>query len=379
MNRQQLAGVLGVSILLCGMARAEHIVTFAAPGAGSGSGQGTFVAGITDAGLVAGIVVDSNNVSHGYLRSPEGKFEVFDPPGTAYLSGGGTTLIGVNEKGAAVGYYIDATETIRAFLRSPDGKYTTFEAPGACPGNLPDGCHGSGAWNINASGVAVGPYEDTSGNFVAHTFIRTPDGKFTTFEVPGSSMEAGQGTLPASFSGLNQFGAITGLYYDSNNTFHGYLRHPNGTFVDFEAPGADLITPYNGTFPSSLNNAGTITGYYVDSEHVYRGFLRETDGKMSTFDAPGADTTADAYHGTFPESINFAGAVTGYVIDEQHVVRGWIREKDGGFTEFDAPGADLKPGDYNGTFPVSNNANGAVTGNYLDAKGVAYGFVRYPE
>ena len=162
---------------------------------------------------------------------------MFDAPGAGTSAGEGTTLIGLNLEGAAVGYYIDANETFHAFLRSSHGKYTTFEAPGACPGNIPSGCHGSGAWDINAFGVVVGPYEDTSGNYVAHTFIRTPDGKFTTFAVPGSSMEAGQGTLPSSFSGLNQFGAITGLYYDANNTFHGYLRYPNGTFVDFEAPG----------------------------------------------------------------------------------------------------------------------------------------------
>jgi hypothetical protein len=72
-------------------------------------------------------------------------------------------------------------------------------------------------------------------------------------------MEAGQGTLPAGFSGLNVWGAITGVYYDANNGFHGYLRTPEGNFITFEAPGADITIPFNGTFPNSINDAG---GYY---------------------------------------------------------------------------------------------------------------------
>ena len=97
---------------------------------------------------------------------------------------------------------------------------------------------------------------------------------------------------------------------------------------------------------------------------------------MLTFDAPGADMTAGAYNGTSPESINFFGSITGYVIDEKHVVHGWVREDDGKITTFDAPGADLTPGAYNGTIPFSNNAEGAITGYYTDANGAAHGFVR---
>lgn len=99
---------------------------------------------------------------------------------------------------------------------------------------------------------------------------------------------------------------------------------------------------------------------------------------MLTFDAPGADMTAGAYNGTFPESIIFFGAVTGYVVDEKHVVHGRIRREDRKITMFDAPGADLTAGAYNGTFPFSNNVEGAITGYYTDANGAAHGFVRLP-
>ena len=49
------------------------------------------------------------------------------------------------------------------------------------------------------------------------------------------------------------------------------------------------------------------------------------------------------------------------------------------FLTFDAPGADTKPGDNNGTYPTGINAWGAVSGNYVDASNVLHGFLRSPE
>jgi predicted membrane protein len=378
MDRQPLIRLFSMSALLCGVALAQKTVTFTVPGSGAAANQGTFVAGVNDAGLIAGYILDTHNVNHGFVRSPSGKLDVFDAPGAGTASGEGTTVIGLNLQGTTAGYYIDANQTFHAFLRSSNGKYTTFEAPGACTGTIPTGCHGSGAWDINAFGIAVGPYEDTSGNYVAHTFIRFPNGYITTFAVPGSSMQAGQGTLPASLTGLNQYGAITGLYYDANNTFHSYLRSPNGKFVDFEAPGADLVSPYSGTFAESLNDFGTIAGYYADNHQVLHGFVRSSDGKFTTFDAPGADMTPGAFNGTFAYSNNFFGKVTGFVIDGNQVVHGFVRGDDGSITNFDVPGADQTPGIYNGTYPYSINVEGAIAGNYTDINGASHGFLRYP-
>ena len=381
MNRQHVTSGIAITVLLCGMARAQRITTFNVSEAGTASGQGTFVSGINELGEVAGNYVDSNNVSHSFLRAPDGKITTFDPPGTeqTYYAGfNGSAALGLNAEGTAVGYTTDANLVVHAYLRTRDGKFKIWDWPGACVTTQNVGCHGSGAWNINDFGVVVGPYEDTSGGFVAHTGIRLPDGKFTTFAVPGSSMQAGQGTLPSTFSGLNQLGEITGLYYDANNTFHGYLRSANGKFADIEVADADVTTPYAGTFPNSLNDFGTIAGEYLNRSDVARGFLRTLDGKISTFDAPGADQTAGSYNGTFPESVNFFGSVTGYVIDEKHVLHGWTRSKEGKFTTFDAPGADLTPGDYNGTVALSNNGAGAIAGEYFDINGVTHGFIRCP-
>jgi len=301
-----------------------HFTEFDAPGADPVVG-GTYPELINDLGVVLGYDIDTNGVSHGFLRTADGRFTTIDAPGANTGASPGTFARSFNLEGVVVGGYYDANNFTRGFRRAPDGSFTTFVAPGECTTNLGTGCHGTGAWNINIFGVIVGPYEDNSGNFVEHTFIRFPDGTFTTFAVPGSSMEAGQGTGPASSSGLNDAGAITGNYYDANNVFHGYLRYPNGSFIKFEAPGADTTDAYYGTFPESLNNFGAIAGYYLDSNGVYHGFLRNPDGAFATFEAPGADTNAGDYNGTFPISISSSGAITGYYVDASNVFHGFLR------------------------------------------------------
>lgn len=301
-----------------------HFTQFDAPGADPVAG-GTYPELINDRGVVLGYDIDTNGVSHGFLRTADGNFTTIDAPGANTGASPGTFARSFNLEGVVVGGYYDADNFVRGFRRAPDGSFTTFVAPGECNTNLATGCHGTGAWNINIFGVIVGPYEDSNGNFVAHTYIRFPNGTFTTFSVPGSSTEAGQGTLPAYSSGLNDAGAITGNYYDGNNVFHGYLRYPTGTFIKFEAPGADTTDAYYGTFPQSLNTFGAIAGYYLDSNGVYHGFLRKPNGAFATFEAPEADTNAGDFNGTFPISISSSGAITGYYIDASNVFHGFLR------------------------------------------------------
>ena len=101
-------------------------------------------------------------------------------------------------------------------------------------------------------------------------------------------------------------------------------------FISFDAPGAGT-GPYQGTgcfyydCYGLINNLGEITGYYLDANNVYHGYLRSPDGKFLTFDAPSADLTANDFNGTFPVSLNDWGVVTGYYIDKNNVVHGFVR------------------------------------------------------
>jgi len=107
----------------------------------------------------------------------------------------------------------------------------------------------------------------------------------TTIDVPGAVW-----TLSVS---INAAGAIAGSYSD-DIAYHGFLRDRNGNFTTYDAPGQSLIEP------KCINPGGTVTGNY--SGH---GFLRAPDGTFTTFDVP------VAINGTFPISINTAGAITG--------------------------------------------------------------------
>ena len=72
---------------------------------------------------------------------------------------------------------------------------------------------------------------------------------------------------------LNDAGTIEGVYIDSNNVYHGFLRAAGGTFTTFDVPGAGT-GPGQGTSPYCNNARDAITGFYVDTNNTWHGFLR---------------------------------------------------------------------------------------------------------
>ena len=357
-------------LTMIGQANAQKIITFDAPGAGTGSGQGTGCFAYTDCsvlinnwGAITGYYLDANNVFHGFLRSPEGTFTNFEAPGSdtnpndfngtlpnaindagaitgiyydvqnvghgflrspegAYVTvdvpGGSqfTNPIAINLEGAVVGYYVDRNGVVRAFLRRPDGTFETWSAPGA---------QATGAYNINVFGTIVGHYRNS--HSVGHGLVRSPQGKLTTFDVPGAGTASGQGTeCPGCSVGFNLFGAAAGLYIDGNNIVHGFMRSPLGEITTFDPPGESAVYGlgcYNDC-AIGLNDWGAITSSYLDANNVYHGFLRSPEGTFIAFDAPGADTTPNDFSGTFPYSINDLGVITGYYIDANNVNHGFL-------------------------------------------------------
>jgi hypothetical protein len=297
--------------------------TFQAPGADTSPFNGTSPASINDFGVITGSYADATGFSHGFLRSPDGKFTSFDVPGAG---GYGTTPIALNLEGAVVGYYTDANFLFHAFLRNPEGKFTTFVGPSSCDTNGSQGCFGTAAFNINLFGTIAAGYEDNSGNFVGHGIVRSPKGEITTYEVPGAGEGSYQGTgCPGCALGLNQWGAIAGIYFDANSVQHGFVRNPKGEFRSFDAPGAGTGVNQGTGCPSdcpvSINDWGAITGVYIDSNDVFHGYLRSPAGKFATIDPKGSAFT-------FPVGINDAGVITGQFIDANGVYHGFIRIPD---------------------------------------------------
>jgi len=288
--------------------------TFDAPGADTTAGDfnGTLPSSINDSGAITGSYYDTNGFGHGFVRSPDGKFTSFDVPGAG---GYGSVPQAINFEGAVVGLYTDSNFSFHAFLRTPDGKYKKWIGPDACTGNGADGCYGSGASNINAFGTIAGGYNDR--NFVHHGLMRTRAGKLIAYNVPGAQATG----CPGCNSGLNQWGTIAGTYSDANSVNHGYLRSSDGTFTTFDVPGAGT-DPDEGTgcpsdCPTSLNDFGAVTGTYIDTNFVLHGYLRNPDGSIVTVDP--LDTIF-----TWSSGINDFGAVAGYYADSNSVFHGFV-------------------------------------------------------
>jgi hypothetical protein len=308
------------------------ITTFDEPDAdATGFLNGTFPNGIDDAGEITGTYADTSGQRHAFVRSPDGKsYTTIDPPSSRYTAG-----IALNLEGTVVGYYSPSVGTDQSYLRYPGGSYETWSGKGQCETAISPTipCYGGGSFGINVFGTVSGVYQDTSG--VSHGLVRSPDGKLTSYDAPGAGTGPGQGTgCPGCSRPINLWGAIAGYYIDAKFAGHGYLRSPDGKIVTFDVPGENPT--YGIGCPSDcsvgLNDLGAITGYFLDANFRYRGYLRTPDGEVITFDAPGAGTQPTYggcllgffCQGTYPVSINDAGVIAGYYVDANFTAHGFL-------------------------------------------------------
>ena len=306
--------------------------------------------------------------------------EIFDVPGAGTSAGQGSNPWGISAQGTIVGWYVVGDYALHGFLRTHQGDFTTFDASGAGV----DASQGIFPVAINAKGEIVGAYLDAG--FVFHGFLRTPKGEFIQTDDLLAGTNPGTGTRVVD---INSAGSITGWSDDSFNTNHIFIRDARRGTTEFYAPGAGKGDGQGTFMPTfyGINPAGAITGWYVDSNNVMHGYLRAPDGTFTPFDAPGAGTDSSVCAGapaapgappwlvgTQAGSLNPEGAVVGQYVDTNCVIHGFLRGADGSITQFDAPGAGTGAGQ--GTSSVSNNPAGEVTGYYLDRSNVYHGFVR---
>ena len=73
---------------------------------------------------------------------------------------------------------------------------------------------------------------------------------------------------------MNDAGTITGRYNAANNSFHAYVRSPDGKITTFEAPGAGTGS-FQGTSGGNINPAGEISGVWVDATLARHGYVRD--------------------------------------------------------------------------------------------------------
>jgi hypothetical protein len=352
-----------------------RIIKFDVSGAGTAAGQGTMPIGIVQGGWLMGEYIDASDVSHAFLRAPNGKITKFDAPGAGTGAGQGTVDVwGMNPALEIVGTYLDSNNLYHCFLRSPDGTFTTIDAPGASTGAF----QGTECESVNSAGVIQGDYADANSTY--HGFVRTRDGTFTTFDAPGVPTGVAQGIYPAIFSGINPQGATVGGFLDSNYVIHGYLRAADGSITQIDNPNAGPNS-FQGTFITGINPEGEINGFYIDANAVYHGFLLARHGAVTPVDVPGSGTGTNQGTDASPfisafGGINPAGTITGFYVDQNSTYHGYLRTAHGHIVTFDVAGATT--GNFQGTLPLNINPEGEVTGWYVDPNGQNHGFVRIP-
>jgi YVTN family beta-propeller protein len=227
---------------------------------------------------------DAAGVFHGYLRKADGSFVTIDPPGSV-----STIALGINEDGVIVGQWTAVSGTLHGFTRSASGIFKTIDFPGAVDTVL---------FGINAVGDMVGAYD--LGDQTTAIAFELKGGVFTSFEDPAAP------PMQTQANDINAHGLVLGLYADIASNLHGFTRHPDGHFQNFDFPGAD------NTLPWKLNDLGQAVGGYF-TNFPQHGFVLK-----DAADADGPASASNYFSFDYPDSrvtgargINNEGQIVG--------------------------------------------------------------------
>jgi hypothetical protein len=152
---------------------------------------------------------------------------------------------------------------------------------------------------INPAGAITGYFFVPPTFSFARGFVRDHKGSITIFDLPNGCQE-GQGTFA---TGINPAGLVVGDYTDATCEGHGFLRFPNGTFINIDVPGAVATTA------EAINPAGAISGVGFTNDAII-GYSRSPSGRFTTYSFP-----ENGQFGVIDNAINPAGDITGSYSD----------------------------------------------------------------
>jgi hypothetical protein len=148
----------------------------------------------------------------------------------------------------------------------------------------------------------------------------------------------------------------------AGTTLHGFVAQ-GGVVTTIDHPDATTVPAVPaggaGTATGGINDRGQILGDYEGQDRVVRHFVRDREGRYTQIEDPadGPDGTAfDEYL-----DINNRGEIVGFYNDEQGVTTtGFLRTTRGRFVDINVPGSQL-------TGPLKMNDRRQVVGIYVDA------------
>ncbi len=240
-----------------------------------------------------------------------------------------TSVVGISNNGTVTGSYSTTANFSdeHGFVRTSNGKFTTFDY----------GTGGTEPRGINDPGAIVGIFQsvgcslNTSPSLAAcEEFERSKSGKFTTIKKGGTP-------LVGISQGINASGQFVGSYFTGSATnpviagFYG----ANGVYL------SDLTLPFTTqtTEPRGVNASGEVVGFFLLPGGNPQGFLLN-GGVVTVFNYPDPAQT-----GTIPEGINDKGQISGSRIDGSGNSHGFLVSADlSTFTSIDIPGAPYTQG-----------------------------------
>ena len=232
----------------------------------------------------------------GNTRSPDGEktigftlidgvFKTYDFPGSL-----NTYFYALDNAGKAAGHYKGPDDIYHGVILE-GGELQQYDFPGAAEtniyglsdetgalsGNIVDAAGVSHAFSgdliitfpgavntygdfVNAAGAVVGSYVDADGMF--HGFIRHPDGSFTTIDLPKMP------NLDFLFvNTITDLGLIGFRAKAVNDILRSYILLPDGTLYEVRLPGSVSTVVRN------VNQDGSIIGYYDLPDGRRHGFV----------------------------------------------------------------------------------------------------------
>jgi hypothetical protein len=265
----------------------EVISTFDYPG----TGNSTLPQKINERGDIAGIFLDSDLVSRGFVRFRDGSFSepIVDPNDTVGLTEGR----GINNSRIIVGDYATSDGNFHGFFLS-NGTFTEYDIPGATSTLV---------HSINDSGDFAGAFSLTGPNGTHQGFVSV-GGTITSFSVPGA-------TQTFAYELNNNKKLLVGYFVDSSGIPHGYYRDRSGLHFPIDPPGSA------GTILFGLNERNWVVGRYADSAGVTHGLFFVPPDNFFTFDYPGSTFTSFG-------GINAQGFICGRYVDASGIGHGFI-------------------------------------------------------
>ena len=229
----------------------------------------TQVTGLNDRGVTVGFWSSTNNAGNPPVNdnrafvSEHGYFIDGDFPTNSPATPPVDQLLGVNDHNVAVGFYNDASGNTHAY---------TFDINRNVYNEItPAGISNPTAAGINNQGDIAGfgtdmTNDSSNGQVVAYLLRR--NGHVTILSVPGSSM--------TQALGINDNDEVVGVYQvgtGDNAQMHGFTWTQWGGFQTVDDPHGVGATTING-----VNDNGTLVGFYTDSNGNTDGLLASPQG-----------------------------------------------------------------------------------------------------